>query len=154
LCHLLRSSIKIFKQSNFIHTQLTLPAQKHHTHSLLPLLLLYLHLLPLLYNHPTFALLSCPPPIVVIVVVIADVVIVVVVVVYRAIAVAVALALTIDFNFATVAIIDIKRNWGAVVILLLFASGWQPSGLQSGHPALAADANAATANGRIIRASC
>ncbi len=62
LCHLLQSGIKIFKQSNFIHTQHTLPAQKCHTHSLHLLILLYLHLLPLLHNHPTFAPLSCPPP--------------------------------------------------------------------------------------------
>jgi hypothetical protein len=138
LCHLLQSSIKIFKHSNFIHTQLTLPAQKSHTHSLLPLLLFYLHLLPLLHNRPMFALLSCPPPIVVIVVVIADIVIVVVVVVYGAITVAVALALTIDFNnFATIAVIDIKCNWGAVVILLLLASGRRTSSQRSSSNFLA-----------------
>jgi hypothetical protein len=83
------------------------------------------------------------------------VIIVIVVVVYGAIAVAVALALTIDFNnFATVSIIDIKRNWGAVVILLLLAPGQRPSGQQSERLALAANAIAATANGHIIRASC
>jgi hypothetical protein len=60
------------------------------------------------------------------------VVVLVVVVVYGAVAVAVALALTVDFNLATVAIIDIKRNWGAVIILLLLASGWRPSGQPSG----------------------
>jgi hypothetical protein len=88
-----------------------------------------------------------PPPIVVIVVVIADVVIVIVVVVYGAIAVAIALALTIDFNdIATIAVINIKRNWGAVIILLLLASGQQPSGQQSGRLALAADAITVTAN--------
>ncbi len=100
-------------------------------------------------------LLSCPLPIIVIIIVIVvNIVVIVPVVVYRAIAVAVALALTVDFNFATVTVIDIKRNWGAVFILLLLTSGWRPSGQPSGRSAPAAKAIAATAVGRIIRASC
>jgi hypothetical protein len=83
-----------------------------------------------------------------------NVIVVVVVVVYGAIAVAVALALTIDFNFATVAAIDIKRNWGAIAILLLLASRQRPSGQQSGQSAPTTAAIAATAKGLIIRASC
>jgi hypothetical protein len=67
-----------------------------------------------------------------VVVVIVDVVVVVVIVVYGAIANAIALALTLDFNLATVAVIDIKHNWGAAIILLLLASGQRPSGQLSG----------------------
>jgi hypothetical protein len=81
LCCLLQLGIKIFKQSNFIHTQLTLPAQERHTLSLLPLLLLYLHLLPHLHNHPMFVLLSCPLPIIVVIIVVVAVVVIVVVIV-------------------------------------------------------------------------
>jgi hypothetical protein len=74
---------------------------------------------------------------------------------YRAITVSVALPLTVDFNLATATVVNIKRNWGAVVILLsLLASRWQPSGQPSGQLAPAANAIAATANGHIIRASC
>jgi hypothetical protein len=67
-----------------------------------------------------------------VVVIVVDVVVIVVVVVYGAISVAVALAFTVDFNLATVAVINIEHNWGAVVFLLLLASGRRPSGQPSG----------------------
>jgi hypothetical protein len=103
---------------------------------------------------PSLCFCPAPPIVVIVVVIIVNVVIIVVIVVYMAIAVAIALALIIDFNFATIAVIDIIRNWGAVVILLLLTSGRRPSGQPSGRSALAADAIATTANGHIIRASC
>jgi hypothetical protein len=96
---------------------------------------------------------ASPPIIVIVVIVIVNVVIVAVIVVYGAITVAVALALTVDFNIATVAGIDTKCNWGAVVILLLLATRRWPSGQLSGQLAPTVNAIAATANGRIIRAS-
>jgi hypothetical protein len=95
----------------------------------------------------------CPAPPIVIVIVVVDIVIVIVVVVCGAIAVAVALALTIDFNYTTIAIINMNRNWGAVIILHLLASGWWPSGQLSGRLAPATNPITATANGHIIRAS-